>query len=117
MRRIALAKKGTHGIADIGIQAGGRLLKLFLVKLLVVPLTVRQALLRVQAAINQWQHVAQRKSFFQIRHTQVRYTVTALRMMAGHCPGHRTAPIMTDPNRLLATQVVEQFEHVGHTVF
>src|SRR5438046_1987961 len=59
------------------------------------------------------QHEGRRpESARRIRHAERRDAAALFRMMARERPDHRRAPVVPDPDRLLAPEVRKQLEHV-----
>src|SRR5205807_4909867 len=98
--------------AHVGFEGLARLVEALQVEKLVIPLPRRILLRGVNLAIDERDQVGRPKARRRIRHAQRRDAAALLRMMARERPDHRRAPVVPDPDRLLAPEMSEQLEHV-----
>jgi hypothetical protein len=117
IRRVASAinRRQRRGFIRIKVSDSAR--KVRVVVAVIIPLTVRLRVRRVDRAINQWDERWQRVSGGEVRDRNQYNTATALRLMSDQFTRHDAAPIVAYPNGGPATEMVVKLCHVGHDVF
>jgi len=114
--RPATAEQGAHRAADVGLERGSGGSEILFVEQLVVPLTDRELVGRIDRTVDQGHDGCGCKAAGQMRNAQVGDGGAAFGVVGREAPHHRTAPIVPDPDRAAAAQRIEQGQHVGHAV-
>jgi len=101
----------------VRVEVGDRRLEVRRVVPVVVPLAIRMLVGRVDRSVNQRDERGQGVCIGEIRQRGQHDAAAALGLVRGQCTGHHAAPVVADPDRRLAAEVVMKLCHVCDDFF